>query len=232
MLALARTETTGLTGEMKGTLRVHTTPGVGLNLVVPAAIEFAQTHASVTVDLTVGELPLDLTNKRLDLVIASRHFGEDDPKVYSTMASRNLGAMPYVICASPNYLLRHGTPETPRQLAEHRCLVHVTQKRNPQDWSFGPKEIRYVVRVKEAFRSNIESAILMAALQGAGIARLPEYIARRDLNAGNLRVLFPGAVHSGRLVKAFFPRSKHIPRKVRLFIDLVDKRYEKSSIDS
>jgi DNA-binding transcriptional LysR family regulator len=230
-LETARADAAGLTGEIKGVLRVYSTPGVGMNLVAPATLDFAQAYASVTVDLAIGELPVDLTNRGLDVIIASRHFGQDDPKVYSTLASRNLGPMPYVVCASPSYLLRHGMPASPHELAKHNCLVHVTQKRNPDEWFFTAKKEAYSVKVRETYRSNIESAVLMAAVQGLGIARLPDYIARRELNSGKLQAIFEGTVQSGRVVKAFYARSKYIPRKIRVFIDMVEKRYKQSSTD-
>jgi DNA-binding transcriptional LysR family regulator len=230
-LETARADAAGMTGEVKGLLRVHSTSGVGLNLVAPATIDFAQAYESVTVDLAIGELPIDLTNRRLDVIIASRHFGQDDPKVYDTMASRNLGPMPYVVCASPGYLARHGRPESPYDLASHSCLIHVTQKRNPDEWFFASgADEAYSIRVRETYRSNIESAVLMAAAHGLGIARLPEYIARQELNAGRLTAIFQEIVQSGRVVKAFYPRSRHIPRKIRLFIDMVEKRYKNGSI--
>lgn len=230
-LETARADAAGLTGEMKGVLRIHSTAGVGLDLVAPATIEFMKAHSSIHIDLSIGELPIDLTNRRLDLVIASRHFGREDPKVYSTMGSRNLGRMPYVVCASPAYLLHHGVPDTPEDLSKHNCLVHVTQKRKPNEWLFEAKPRAVTVRVRETYRSNIERAILNAAVEGLGIARLPEHIAREHLEAGKLRALFPGRVISERAVKAFYPRSKYVPRKVRLFVDLLAKRYDSKSPD-
>ena len=232
-LEAARSDAAGLAGEIKGLLRVHSTSGVGLNLVTPVTIDFARAYDSITIDLSIGELPIDLTNRRLDVIIASRHFGQDDPKVYQTMGSRNLGPMPYVICASPDYLARCGVPESPHDLAKHDCLIHVTQKRNPDEWSFvNGEDDPYSVKVNERYRSNIESSILMAAVQGLGIARLPEYIARQELNSGMLRPIFQEIVHSGRVVKAFYPLSRYIPQKVRLFVDMLERRYKRSSAAS
>jgi DNA-binding transcriptional LysR family regulator len=225
----ARADVAGVSGEIAGVLRVHSTVGVGMNLVAPGVVDFAESHTSVTVQLTIGELPWDLTNRPLDVIVASRHFGEDDPRVYSELSCRDLGAMPYVLCASPSYFARRGAPETPHELLHHDCLIHATQKQNPDRWSFQQQDGSVkTVQVRETFRSNMESAILLAAVQGLGIARLPEYIARSDVSAGRLHSIFDGSVYSRRMVKAFYPRTRVVPPKTKVFLDLIQKRFTAS----
>ena len=223
----ARTDIVELGGEIKGLLRVHSTVGVGMNLVAPALIDFAEAHGTVNVELTIGELPTDLTTRQLDVIIASRHFGEDDPKVYRELSYDDLGGMPYVLCGSPVYFGRRGVPIIPQDLEVHDCLIHTTQKRNPDHWLFEQEDgqIRSI-KVKEIFRSNVESAILLAATRGLGIARLPDYIAHSEINAGRLSTILDGLVHSKRLVRAFYPRTRIIPRKTRVFLDFMKKRFQ------
>jgi DNA-binding transcriptional LysR family regulator len=138
--------------------------------------------------------------------------------------------MPYVVCAAPEYIRRHGAPAHPKELECRSCLIHLTQKRNPDEWFFADSDDRYSVKVRGIYRSNLESAVLLAAVEGLGIARLSEYNVRTELDAGQLVSIFDGTVQSGRTVKAFYNRSQYVPRKISAFVDLLHKRYKQTVI--
>jgi DNA-binding transcriptional LysR family regulator len=216
----ARADTTEVSRELKGVLRVHSTPGVGLGLVVPATIEFAKLYDTVAVELSVSEFSANLIKRGADVIVASRPFAEE-LTFHDSLVGKNLGASRYVVCASPSYLKEHGSPATPHELTRHRCLVHLTQKRRPDEWRFTANGKTFSVRIPGVYRSNLEGAILKAAIHGTGIARLPEYTVKNDLGAGHLVSIFSENVVSDRMVKAFYPKSRHVPLKVRRFVELV-----------
>jgi DNA-binding transcriptional LysR family regulator len=224
----AQADAAAISGDIKGLLRVHSTPGTGLNLVAPATIDFARMYSSVTIELTIGHLPDDVTKDAIDVIVTSRHFSQLETPVYASLESRDIGPMPYVICASPGYFDTYGVPKTPTELTRHSCLIHLTHKKNPNEWFFHGKTGDYSVCVRETYRSNFESAVLMAAVEGLGIARLPEYTVSRELAAKSLKPIFRGTVRSGRMIKAFHARSKYMPRKVRAFLDLLEDRFGRS----
>jgi DNA-binding transcriptional LysR family regulator len=226
-LEQARADAAGLSGEVKGVLRVHSTPGVGQSLVSPAIIDFAESYEAATVELTISETSGNLMKAGVDIMVCSRYFGQDDA-FHASLIGRDLGPTPYVVCAAPAYFARAGQPAAPQDLAAHNCLVHITQKRKPNEWQFVGKDGDFTVRVSGTFRSNLENAVLAAALRGVGIARLPEYTVGRELAAGHLRAVFQGVVQSDRMVKAFYPRSKYVPRKTRAFIECLEKRYKQT----
>jgi DNA-binding transcriptional LysR family regulator len=74
----------------------------------------------------------------------------------------------------------------------------------------------------------LESAIVMAANQGVGIARLPYYTVARQLKQGRLKAIFSGAAESDRMVKVFYPRSKFVPRTTHAFIDFLERRLKQT----
>jgi DNA-binding transcriptional LysR family regulator len=228
-LEQARADAAGVSGEVKGVLRVHSTPGVGQSLVSPAVMDFIESYQAATVELTISEISANVMKRGVDIMICSRYFGQDST-FHSSLIGRDLGPTSYAVCAAPAYFARAGVPGAPQELQAHNCLLHITQKRKPNEWQFAGKDADFTVRVTGSFRSDLENAVLAAALRGVGIARLPDYTASRELAAGNLQAIFPGQVRSDRVVKAFYPRSKYVPRKTRAFIECLDKRYKQTSV--
>jgi DNA-binding transcriptional LysR family regulator len=223
----ARANVTALTGDVGGVLRVHSSPGVGQSLVSPAIIDFAMTYRSASIELSISEITANVIKRGVDVMVCSRDFGRDN-LFHSSLLSRDIGPTPYVICGSPRYFEQHGFPGTPEDLQKHNCLIHVTQKPNPDEWQFLRGSRVCTVRVSGSFHSNLEKAVLLAATEGLGIARLPAYSVGGMLASGALKAIFSGEVHSNRIIRAFYPRSKYEPCKTRVFLECVERRYKQT----
>jgi DNA-binding transcriptional LysR family regulator len=223
----ARSEVLGVSGEIGGILRVHSTPSIGTNLVAPATLDFTKAYSELKVELTIGTLPVDPANRGLDVIVTSGDTAESAPKAYDSLVTRKLGAVPYVACASPDYLSRHGMPKKVEELRQRPCLVHLNAKRNPNQWGFVENRSSFVVLVNSRYRSSSVSAVLAAAVEGLGIAILPKYAVRSELDAGRLKAIFAGSIQSERVVRVYYGRSRQVPRKVRAFIELLQLRYKK-----
>jgi DNA-binding transcriptional LysR family regulator len=92
-------------------------------------------------------------------------------------------------------------------------------RRPPNEWKFlGPQGV-YAVKINGTFRSTSALAVYMAALNGLGIARIPEYVMYGRADASQLRVLFDDSLIPERTLKAYYPRTRHLPAKVRIFLD-------------
>lgn len=228
-LEQARADAAGLSGEVKGLLRVHASPGMGQSLVSPAVIDFSEAYESVAVELTISEITSAVMKRGVDVMICSRYYGQEST-YHSSLIERDLGPTPYVVCASPAYFAKAGIPQSPPDLEGHNCLIHVTQKRKPNEWQFAAEDDAWTVRVSGTFRSTLENAVLAAALRGVGVARLPEYTVSGDIETGRLRSIFPGMVRSDRMVKIFYPRSKYVPSKTRVFIECLERRYKRAVV--
>ena len=217
----AKANASGLGSELIGTLRVHSTPGVGQALVAPAIIDFNMLYPTVKVELTVSASSVNLMERGVDVVIGSRDFDED-VSFHTGLFERKLGPVPYVICAAPAYLGKHPRPEKPQELRDHNCLIHTTQKPDPRQWSARLGEEEVTIPVDGAFHSNFESAIVLAAVRGAGIARLPFYSVAEEMRSGALVSLFDGEIISRRVIKAFYPKSRFVPKKLRAFLAILE----------
>ena len=221
----ARAEVTGLGSEIKGTLRVHCSPGIADSLVSDVVMDFLESNNAVSVELTVGDITADVMKQGVDVMISSRYSGHGQ-KLHSSLFDRDLGPTPYVVCATEGYFSKYGRPRTPQDLKDFNCALHITQKTNPVEWQFATDGTDYTIVVSGTFHSNFESAVLRAALRGIGIARLPKYKVARYLSAGDLSAIFDGEVQSGRMIKVYYPRSKFVPVLTRAFLECLERSYK------
>ena len=219
----AKADAGAFSGDLAGTLRIHSTTGVGQALVIPAVSEFNVKFPDVKVELTLSVYSANLMERRVDVLVASRDFVYDE-FAQSGLFERKLGSVPYVICASPSYLARHPRPKKPGDLAQHNCLIHMKQKGNSHLWKVSVDNVETRVAVDGRFHSNLENAIRIAAIQGSGIARLPYYNVAEEIASGALVPIFDGGIATTRWIKAFYPRSRFVPKKVYEFLAILENR--------
>src|SRR5690606_33065683 len=104
----------------------------------------------------------------------------------SRLVARKLAPARFVICASPDYLERHGEPRTCEDLRRHRCLVY-TYPHGREEWRLESGNRSTRVPVKGPLKANNGDALCAAAVRGLGLVRLPTFIAAEEIVAGRLR---------------------------------------------
>lgn len=214
--------------EPRGLLRVSVPQGFGRVHVAPIIPDFLDRYPQVQVELTIGQLDANLFEDGFDLMIRSA------PITDANLVMRELAPMRRVVCATPDYFARHGTPAMPRDLATHNCLIF-TDPRPQYEWRFtGPKG-DVAVRVSGSFQSNQLDALYAALMRGVGIAYMPDYNLAKDIRSGALSSIFEDWVGSSTrptilamTMKAYYPRAKHPSPKVRAFIDFLAARIKSS----
>lgn len=126
----------------------------------------------------------------------------------------------WICCASPEYLEKNGAPSKPTDLAAHNCLLHSTV--SPKSvWEFNCEGQSVSLTVRGSIRSNSTTILRDAALDGAGITLLPDYIALDDIESGRLTPLFETYSILELPVFMLFESVKHQPRRLRTFIEFV-----------
>ena len=125
-----------------------------------------------------------------------------------------------VVCASPAYLARHGTPRTPDDLAKHNCLTTTDFVMN---WDYrGPDGAPGSVCVTGRYACDNWEVLREWALAGLGVALKSTWDVRRHLDDGSLVPLFPGyAFGPDVAIYAVYPHRRYLPAKTRLFIDFL-----------
>lgn len=219
-LAEAEDEIRSRSGEATGLLRIAVPVSYGLLRLAPLWPVFMQRHPRVTLELTLSDRMVDLVEEGYDLAVRIARLQA------SSLVSRRLGSTRTVLCASPGYLARHGTPEHPSQLADHTVLFYNLVSTG-ENWSFdgpdGPVAAKFVSRL----RTNSGDTCRAAAIAGQGIILQPAFIVGEDLRSGALVELMPDYRSTTFGIHAVYPSRRHLPPKVRVMIDfLVDALHE------
>src|SRR5690606_7659996 len=152
----------------RGTLRMSVPMSLGHAYVAPAVAAFQRQHPELSIEMSLNDRVVDLTDEGWDLAI---RVGRPQD---SRLIARKLAPASTVLCASDAYLARRGEPRHPSELAAHDCLLY---SYTTDTWAFrGPDGDELRVRVDGPFRANNGDAILHAAVAGLGIAPLPQFI--------------------------------------------------------
>lgn len=211
-----------------GKLRIHVTAGVGIKLITPLIPSFLAQFPNVSVELITHVDETNVVQQGGDILITSvREIIPD-----KSLDHRDLGICYYAICATPDYLRRVGSPKTPRDLAQHNCLLYYNEKGQLIDqWPFEGKNGSYSIAVRGSFAANNSAALYEALIRGSGLALMPVYSVFEAVAAGKLQPLFLGESKFKRSLRAYFLRSPHIPINVRLFLDFVTAHLGNLTLD-
>ncbi|AGI23413.1 transcriptional regulator [Pseudomonas sp. ATCC 13867] len=197
-----------LSAEPKGLLRMTCAVAYGERFVVPLVNGFMAQFPQLRVEIELSNRQLDLLHEGFDLAIRLGRLTD------SRLVATRLAPRVMYLCATPDYLARHGTPESLAELAQHNCLVGSSDQ-----WSFleDGREIQH--RVQGNWRCNSGQAVLDAALRGFGLCQLPDYYVLEHLRSGRLVSLLEAHQPPNTGVWALYPQQRHLSPKVRQLVD-------------
>lgn len=195
----------------RGTLRVTCSMSFAHRWLSPRLPRFLATYPDVEVDLICSEQIVDLVEQRFDVALRITRLAD------SSLIARRLGPSRRRVLASPAYLARKGRPAAPPDLAQHQCLLYSYELSGPDSWRVG----EHTVPVRAVLRSNSGEVLREAAVNGLGLVVLPDFIASDDLVNGTLVDVFPDIVDAAASVWAVYPHARHVPTKVRAFVDFL-----------
>lgn len=219
-IAAAETGAEAMRSVPRGRIRITAPFSFGSEWLAPAITDYLRLHPEVSVDLSLNDRMVDMVEEGYDAAV--RIGALDD----SGMIARPLFNYAMAICASPAYLARHGTPQTPDDLAGHECL----------DFMVGAVGVRWRlqsvhdVRGKRElpasrFRTNSGQALRMAALKDFGIVMQAEVLLAQDIAAGRLVPILCGHLPPARPMNLVYPRDRRTTPKLTTFIDFVVERF-------
>jgi DNA-binding transcriptional LysR family regulator len=210
---------TRLQTEPRGTLKVNATPFFGAYHMAPAIAAYTEVYPDVNVDLILQAGYVDLIEEGFDLAI---HLDELRD---SSLIARKLGSSQRVVCGSPAYFKKRGTPKTPDELRKHNCLINSSLPPRDQ-WVFSvPGGETTVVKVSGTMQSNVADALRMAALSALGLVLLPTYMVGQDIRKNRLQAVLTDYVPASLEIHAVYPHRKHLSAKVRTFVDFLHERF-------
>ncbi len=210
----------------RGVLKVNAPMSFGTRYLADAVAGFMGRYPEVKVELILNDRFIDPLEEGVDVTVRIGTLAD------SSLIARRLAPARRVLVAAPDYLARHGAPERPEDLAEHRCLAYghaVAQSR----WDLTRDGKAVSVQIDSILCSNNGDVLRAAAIGGQGIAKLPTFIVGPDIAAGRLVVVMPDWPPRDLAIHALYAPNRYLAAKTRLFIDyLVDQYGPRPSWDA
>lgn len=222
----------------RGRLRVSV-PIVAYHLLLPRLPEFLERHPQVELDIDFNDRIVDLIGEGVDIAIRSGDLPD------SRLMSLPLRHYRSLLCASPDYLARRGTPATVADLADHDGIAFrypnsgqwlpwplpgtggaPAPEEPPAPLSISPSPSPSPLpRLRRVLGFNNMEAVRGAALGGLGIGCMPDFLVEGPLREGALRQVLPDPEGrpAGRF-RAVWPTSRQLSPKVRVFVDFLRGR--------
>ena len=205
-------------GEAHGDLKVALPASFGHLHVAPLVPRFVQRYPAVRLALSLSDRFVRVIEEGFDLAVRIGELAD------SSLAARRLAPNRRVVCASPEYLTRHGTPGSPDDLAQHNCQLTTDYAAT---WEYvAPDGSKGAARVAGRYACDNWEVLREWALAGLGVALKSTWDVRRHLEDGSLVALFPDySFHSDVAIWAVYPHRRHLPAKTRVFIEFLAESF-------
>lgn len=213
-LEQAEAEVTARSEAASGLLRINAPVTFGILHLAPLWGKFKALNPRVTLEITLADRVVDLVEEGYDVAIRIATLEN------SSLVSKRLATTRMVLCASPQYLERHGTPRHPGELTGHAVIAY-SYWSTKDEWRFeGPKG-PVSVRTHACIQTNNGDTCRAAALAHQGVTLQPTFLVGRDLSEGTLVELMPEFRSIELGVYALYPTRKHVSAKVRALIEFL-----------
>lgn len=199
-----------------GVLRMHSFASVGHHYVLPTLTRYHAQYPEVSIELSLSQRMPDLFDGTSDMAVVTASSLPD-----SELVSHLLGSTFSILCASPDYVRRHGAPTRPQELAAHACLTLRTPAFPTHEWVLeGPDGVEQI-HVSGPVQTNTAESLALAIRDGIGIGMLPLYAAIDALSDGTLVRVLPEHILQKMNVYALYPSRRYIDAKVRTWVELL-----------
>jgi LysR family transcriptional regulator for bpeEF and oprC len=137
---------------------------------------------------------------------------------------RPLATARYLVCAAPSYLARYGKLITPEDLQQHSCLnLVLPQTGRVREWIFQSDRQEFRLSVDGSFRFNHAEALLEAAIAGAGLIQLYNFLVCPAIARGDLKPVLESYAPLGSPISVVYPQKRHLSAKVRAFVNFMSE---------
>ncbi|CAK14206.1 LysR family transcriptional regulator [Pseudomonas entomophila] len=212
----------GINAAPKGDLAVTAPILFGKKFVMPCIVRYLQQYPEVDVSAYFLDRVVNLVEEGMDVAVRIGQLPD------SGLKALRVGKMRRLLCASPEYLERHGTPRHPSELQRHEVIAAGTLSPRT-DWRFGAIDDPTLIRMKPRLTVTSNDAAIAAASAGLGIARLLSYQVADEVAAGRLQVILAEYEEAPWPIHILHRESKYGSTKVRTFIDMLAEHLRSQS---
>lgn len=202
--------------DLRGRLRVDMPAGLARNVVIPRLPEFLSAHPLLEVELSSTDRRVDVVREGFDCVVRVGSLGDGN------LIARPVGALPVLNCASPDYLRRHGTPDSLDDLSAHQLIHYVpTLGGKSPGWEYPTGEGYASLPMSGTITVNNSEAYQAACLAGLGLIQAPALGVRALIEAGKLVEVLPQYSAEPMPVTLLYANRRNLPKRVRVFMDWI-----------
>jgi DNA-binding transcriptional LysR family regulator len=210
---LFRHERTGPAGR----LRIDVPGRIGRLVIAPALPDFLARYPGIDIDLGVTDRAVNLVEDSLDCVLRV------GPLADSGLIARSLGTLPLINVSSPDYLRRHGRPQTPGDLGAHWAVNYASPSSGRiEDWEWVENGNRQTLPMRARVTVNGAEAYIACCLAGLGLIQIPAYDVRHHLERGELVELMPAYRAEPMPMTLLYPHRRHLSRRLQVFVDWLE----------
>lgn len=207
---------------IEGLLRVSTPKALGNQVLQPLFLQFLELYPNIKLKIKVTDQSCDPINDNLDVIFNLTNQPQEN------LIAKPLAKINLVLCATPIYLQTNGIPKHPSELDKHQCLS-LGETQHDNEWEFQQGSEYYQIKVDGRFVVNHTEMRLDAVMHNLGIGIFPSFVVQEKLKKGLLLEVLShwevqGNYHGDIMMQ--FLRSKHMPNRLRVFIDFMDQQFE------
>lgn len=215
---------TRLHEEPKGTLRINAPMSFGTLHLAPLVADFLVQYPDLKIELALSDRIIDPIEEGFDITVRIAQ-----PPVSPSLIVHELGEVPMVICASPSYLEKHGSPMHPQDLRNHACL-HYGHIASTSYWQLTGPDGEHQAKINGPLCSNNGEVLRDAAIEGLGLTLLPKFIVGEDIKHKTLLPVLKDYRPPGMSICILYPVNRHLSAKIMLFTEFLGQRVRSTCV--
>ena len=203
---------------LEGRIRIAVPLSFGLSVLSPLLQQFNILHPNIKFDVDFNDRHVELTEEGFDLAIRIAKLKD------SSLIARRLSRIKILLCASPDYLAKNGTPTIPQDLGKGH--VKLSYHKEPDSVPFISQSGRPLnISIPSVLTANNGDYLCQAAIAGQGMVLSPDFICAGAIASGKLQVVLPEQLANSLLnVYAVYPQSRHQPERIKQLITFLSQQ--------
>ena len=217
----AERDAASATKTLRGELVVSAPIALGRIYLLPIVTNFLKDHPNIDVRMMLADRRLNMIEEHIDIGLRVGELND------FSIVAKKVGAVRRVVCASPSYLTRRGTPKTPEDLKNHDCITFENTL-SAQSWTFKIGKTEKSFPIHSRLIVSTAEAATDAAVSGLGLTRMLDYQIDRHRRAGGLKLILESFRSPPKPVHLIYEAGGHLPLKIRTFLDFAAPRLKEA----
>lgn len=206
---------------LKGELVLSAPIALGRFYLLPVVTDFLNEHPNIDARMMLSDRRLNMIEDHVDIGLRVGELND------FSLVAKKVGTVRRVVCASPSYLARRGTPKTPEDLKDHDCITFENTL-SAQSWAFKVGKSEKSFPIHSRLIVSTAEAATDAAVSGLGLTRMLDYQVDRQRRDGSLTLVLEGFREAPKPVHLIYEAGRHLPLKIRTFLDFAAPRLKQA----